>query len=334
MTDSSITHLDHSEIKSSLPEESVFIVTLSNHYGLIRFSGEDAQTFLQGQLTCDLRHITAEQASYGGYCTPKGRVLANFLLWQCDHSYFMQLPVSLCDSMQKKLSLYKLRARVSIENVSQDYTCIGLAGPQATKILGALLTSIPAFDRSLQFIFNDEIAVVYFASDRIQVILPRENAESALESLCRHAPMADILDWERLTIRAGIPVILPQTQEEFLPQMINLNAIGALSFKKGCYPGQEIVARTQYLGKLKRHMYCCFIAKVEKTATVNPGDLLYSANMPDQACGTIVNAVHSNGGFDALAVIQHGCVEGGEVHWGSLQGPVIQINALSYSLSE
>ncbi|HRB22112.1 MAG TPA: folate-binding protein, partial [Nitrosomonas sp.] len=180
MTDSSIIHLDHIATKSLLPEGSAFIVTLSNHYGLIRFSGEDAQTFLQGQLTCDLRHITAEQASYGGYCTPKGRVLANFLLWQCDHSYFMQLPVSLCDSIQKKLSLYKLRARVSIENVSQDYTCIGLVGPQATKILGALLTSIPAFDHSLQFIFNDKIAVVYFASDRIQLILPKENAESAL----------------------------------------------------------------------------------------------------------------------------------------------------------
>lgn len=336
MTDNSMIDCNNVETNASAQPRSSFRADLSHRYGLLRFSGDDAQTFLQGQLTCDMRTITAEQASYGSYCSPKGRVLANFVLWQYDQSYFMQLPLSLCESIHKKLSLYKLRAKVTIENVSQDYHCTGVVGPETSNILSQLVESLPDLSRSLQFIANDKIGIVYLAADRVQIVTTIQNSASISEILNQSVSLAGINDWERLAIHAGIPVILPQTQEAFLPQMINLDAIGGLSFKKGCYPGQEIVARTRYLGKLKRRMYLCFIVKADKSDTVNtvnPGDSLYSSDMPDQACGSIVNAVKSfDNGFDVLAVIQQSSIDDGEIHYGSLQGPVLQIKPLPYSL--
>jgi len=125
-------------------------------------------------------------------------------------------------------------------------------------------------------------------------------------------------------------MILSETQDEFLPQMINLDSIGGISFKKGCYPGQEIVARTQYLGKLKRRM---FLAHISTTEAIRAGDALYSSDMDDQSSGNILNvAVSPNGGFDVLAVIQQSSVDSNEIHWRSLSGPVLEIKALPYSV--
>ncbi|WP_244072065.1 folate-binding protein YgfZ [Nitrosomonas sp. PY1] len=307
------------------------MIDLSQYYGLIQFSGEDAGTFLQNQLTCDVREVSEHQASYGGYCTPKGRVLVNFLLFRYKHRYILQLPKNLCESLQKRLSLYKLRAKVIIENVSQEYTCIGLAGSHLSQTLGRLFTSLPTLNQPLRFVDLNDHAFLCLASNRIQLISPSTNAIATWEHLHQQIQIADIAYWNHLTIQAGIPVVLMETQEKFLPQMINLDAIGALSFKKGCYPGQEIVARTQYLGKLKRRMYLCHITTSD---IVNPSDSLYCADSADQSCGSIVNATtsQSHDGYDVLAVIQQSSVEAGEIHWGSLLGPVIQIKTLPYLL--
>lgn len=331
MTNNSTIHLDTFEATSLQDIEKPVMVDLSQHYGLIQFSGEDACTFLQNQLTCDMRKISEHQASYGSYCTPKGRVLANFLLFQYNNNYILQLPINLCESLQKRLSLYKLRAKVTIENVSHKYACIGLVGSHLSQALRRLLASPPALNQPLRFVDLHDHAFLCLANDRIQLISPSINTVALWEYLHQQAQLVDIAYWNRLTIQAGIPTVLLETQEKFLPQMINLDAIDALSFKKGCYPGQEIIARTQYLGKLKRRMYLCHITT---TDTVNPGDLLYYADSTDQSCGCIVNAVasQSHDGYDALAVIQQSSVEASEIHWGSLRGPMIQIKTLPYPL--
>ncbi|MBP7953772.1 MAG: folate-binding protein YgfZ [Nitrosomonas sp.] len=332
MTNNSIIHVDTLETTSSQNIEEPVMIDLSQHYGLIQFSGEDASTFLQNQLTCDMREISEHQASYGSYCTPKGRVLVSFLLFQYNNNYILQLPINLCEPLQKRLSLYKLRAKVTIENVSHEYACIGLAGSHLSQALNRLFASVPILDQPLRFVDLNDHAFLCLANNRIQLISPSTNAIAIWKYLHQQAKLIDIAYWNRLTIQAGIPVVLLETQEKFLPQMINLDAIGALSFKKGCYPGQEIVARTQYLGKLKRRMYLCHI---NTTNTVNPGDLLYCADSTDQSCGSVVNAVasQSHDGYDALAVIQQSSVEAGEIHWGSLLGPVVQIKTLPYPLA-
>lgn len=131
-------------------------------------------------------------------------------------------------------------------------------------------------------------------------------------------------------IRAGIPTILPPTQEQFVAQMLNYELIGGVNFKKGCYPGQEIVARTQYLGKLKRRMY---LARLESAAEPQAGDELYSADMPEQATGMVVNAAPAPmGGFDVLAVIQTSSAEQHAIHWKSSDGPVLRLEVLPYAV--
>ena len=266
------------------------ILTDLSHYGLIRFSGEDAQTFLQSQLSCDIREINQRKAQYGSYCTPKGRILATFLLWQQGDDFFMQLPASLCPLIQKRLSLYILRTKVQLTTVSDDLVRIGLAGPNAAALAEEITGLACNSDQPLHVTHHEKVTILYLAPYRMELFVSVENALIIWEHLSQYVRAVGSNCWDWLNIQAGIPVILPETQEAFLPQMINLDAIGGVSFKKGCYPGQEIVARTQYLGKLKRRM---FLAHIATTQTIKAGDTLYSADMNHQSSGNIVNVAAS-----------------------------------------
>ncbi|UJP05206.1 MAG: folate-binding protein [Nitrosomonas sp.] len=306
------------------------IITDLSSFGLIRFSGDDARDFLQNQLTCDLREVDMQTARYGSYCTPKGRILANFTLWQHADSLLMQLPLLLVASIQKRLSMYVLRAKVQLTNISDDWIQIGLAGTAAVAVLEKIGGAKNTAYRPFQIVEQQEIRVLCLSPQRFVLITATHNAPMLWERLNPYTRPVGADCWEWLTIHAGIPIILPQTQEQFTPQMANLDALGGVSFKKGCYPGQEIVARTHYLGKLKRRMFLTHIATEE---TVNPGDLLYSKDMADQPSGMIVNAVHTpDGGTDALAVIQLSSVEAHNIHWRSLHGPALVLMPLPYPL--
>jgi len=316
-------HSDFEQIQSSV------LVDLS-HHGLLAFSGEDAQSFLQNQLTCDVRQVNEHQAQYGSYCTPKGRVLANFVLWQNDTDWLMQLPLSLCSTMQKRLSMFILRSKVKINDYSNQRIHIGVAGNQASQCIAEYMQVEIADAAKLQIVQTPQTTILIHATNRIELITSLENAKVLWETLSQHAEPSGAVTWEWLGIQSGIPVITPPTQEEFLPQMINLDLIGGVSFKKGCYPGQEIVARTQYLGKLKRRMYRIHIATDE---VVSPGDDFFDADIEDQSCGKIVNVAPSPiGGYDALAVIQNSSIEAGKIYWKKTQNFVVEIEKLPYML--
>lgn len=301
-----------------------------SHYGLIQFSGDDAPSYLQSQLSCDIREINLKKAQYGSYCNPKGRVLASFLLWRQDDNFFMQLPGSLAISIQKRLSLYVLRANVQLNDASDTLVRIGIAGQYAVALIEEITRTSCNLIQPTQVIHNENITIISLAHNRFELITPVENAATLWEHFSQHAKPVGANCWKWLDIQSGIPIILPETQEQFLPQMINLDAIGGISFKKGCYPGQEIVARTQYLGKLKRRM---FLAHIVTAEAVRAGDELYSIDMGDQSSGNIVNvALSPNGGVDILAVIQQSSVDSSPIRWQSLQGPVLQIKSLPYPL--
>ena len=307
------------------------IMTDLSHFGLIRFSGEDAQPFLQGQLSCDVREISLQKAQYGSYCTPKGRMLASFLLWQHHDDCFMQLPASLLASVQKRLSLFVLRSKVQITDASDTWIQMGIAGQHVAALFEEITGLKLSSDQPMHIIHTEKVGILCFSQHRMQLITSTENAPALWERLSQYAKPVGIGCWDWLNIRSGIPIILPETQEAFLPQMVNLDAIGGIGFKKGCYPGQEIVARTQYLGKLKRRM---FLAHIATTQMIQPGDALYSMDMEDQSSGNIVNAAPSPcGGFDVLAVIQQSSAESHEIHWRSLNGPALDIQSLPYSLN-
>ncbi|MBX3650772.1 MAG: folate-binding protein YgfZ [Burkholderiales bacterium] len=286
-------------------------------YALLRFSGADAQSFLHGQLTCDVQALKSGRSSYGGYCTPKGRLLATFLLSADDTGYTMLLPAALAEAMRKRLSMYILRAKVKAEIT--DDALAGVSGEGAAADITNLGGAMPA---SPHTVVDTAAAVrtIKLPYDRYLLVLPRASAGGIAAAGSGH--------WERLDIAAGIPFIVPATQEQFVPQMVNLDLIGALSYSKGCYPGQEIVARTHYLGKLKQRM---FRAKLDAPAAA--GDKLYCVELGDQAAGMIVTAAAAGTGHEVLAVLQTAYAHSSRYHLGSLQGPQLDLLDLPYAVT-
>lgn len=306
-----------------------------SHLGLIHFSGEEAQKFLQSQLSCDVNTININQAVHGGYCTPKGRLLCSFLLWQiADHSYLMQLPIELVESISKRLKMFVLRTKVTIQNQTNDYIRIGIIGQRAYTLLqDTLATTLTTKPLSITNISSALIngQVICHSENRFEILTDITQAIPLWEKLAQQAQCVGATNWDQQEIQEGIPAIFQTTQEQFIPQMVNLDVIGGVSFNKGCYPGQEIVARTQYLGKVKRRMYRAHLA--DSSLQVTSGDHLFSTNTGNQACGTIVNAAPAaNGGIDILAVIQISNLDNTSIHWKTLDGPQLDIQTLPYSI--
>ena len=297
------------------------IVADLSHLGMIRFSGEDSQTFLQGQFTNDTRLATREQAQHSALCTPKGRMLANFLLWQDEGGYLLQLPAALRESVQQRLAKYVLRAKVKSQDASEELVRLGVAGENAEALLEQAVGALP--QSVLGITHHNRASIIRLSALRFEVVLPADAAPALWNTLAKTCPPAGSGCWEWLEIRAGIPAILPPTQELFTPQMANLETLGGISFTKGCYTGQEVVARTQYLGKVKRHLH---LAHIADGSAPQPGDDVLGIGPEGemQVAGQVVNAQTApGGGYDLLAVITTSTVEAGSVHWKSTDGPLL-----------
>jgi folate-binding protein YgfZ len=300
-----------------------------SHFGALKVSGEDAQTFLQNLLSSDVKAVTPAQAQLSSFSTAKGRMLATFLVWQSGADYYLQLPKSLAAPMQKKLSMYVLRSKVKVSDASDEVVALGLAGKDANTLAKETFAAVP--DEAMACAASANASVIRLDASRLLVVTTPAHAPDLWKALNCGARAAGAPVWDWLNIRAGIPFILPATQEQFVPQMANLERIGAVNFKKGCYPGQEIVARMQYLGRLKQRMY---LAHVAQDPAPRPGDALYSAEMEGQHSGTVANAAPApDGGWDVLAVVQISSREGQTVHLGSLQGPALTFLDLPYTLA-
>ena len=271
-----------------------------DHLGMLRFGGDDAETFLQGQLTCDVAAARPGAAIHGAYCTAKGRMLANFLLWREADEFAMALSRDIAAPVHKQLSKYVLRSKVKIADASASTVLVGAAG-----------ASLPG-------------PVVTLPDGRLLLALSAEAAADALRGLQLENPAL----WRWLDIRRGLPLITAATQDQLVPQMTNLELIGGVSFDKGCYAGQEIVARLQHLGKVKRRMFPANVA-----AEARPGDALYSEDLGPQASGTVVNAeVSPEGGWDLLAVVHAESRERSTVRLKAPDGPVLRFLPLPYAV--
>jgi tRNA-modifying protein YgfZ len=262
------------------------------HFDLLRFSGPDAKTFLQGQLTCDLDQVTPDQAQFGGYCTPKGRLLANFMLMSMRQGYLMQLPADVAASVAERLRKFVLRSEVKIERES-NLRVLGLAGPAAPALLQQELGVSPR--GRLAMGHHARASVVRLPGEDFLIIAASTEMAALWETMAKLAVPAGAECWNWAQIRAGVPWITAATQDQFLPQMIGLDAIGGVSFDKGCYTGQEIVARTHYLGDVKRKL------RFGRTrGGVRAGDALLAAG---QQCGTVLNAASVPGEGRALLAV-------------------------------
>lgn len=296
--------------------------------GTLKVSGEEAQRFLQNLLSNDINAVNAKTAQLSSFNSPKGRMLATFLIWQSGTDYFLQLPRSLTAPMHKKLSMYVMRSKVKVSDVSDEVIALGIAGNDAAELVNQHLSAIPEQDWAVTQ--QDHSCIIRIAANRFQINTGAQHASALWGKLAAFAKPAGASCWDWLNIRAGIPVVTPATQEQFVLQMANLDALGGVSFKKGCYPGQEIVARTHYLGKQKRRM---FPAHVESEITPKAGDELFSTEMTGQACGMVMNASPApGGGFDLLAVLQISSRETQSLHLLSVNGAALNFLPLPYSL--
>lgn len=297
------------------------------HFGLIRCSGEDATGFLHNLFTNDVNHLAAGRAELNGFCNAKGRMLADFLVWRDGHDYLLQLSADIQPAIRKKLGMYVLRSKVSITDSSDEFVLLGISGPGAETAVRAVAGAIPPqpFDVAR---FEQGYAIRLDAQ-RFELAVRAGAAQPAWEKLAAEARPVGTEAWRWLDIIAGLPHVTAATQEEFVPQMVNFELIGGVSFTKGCYPGQEVVARTKYLGKIKRRMYR---AHLNGEGCPQPGTDLYSPDLPDQSCGKVVNAAAAPGGFDVLAVIIMSSAEGGDVRLGTANGPRLAFRPLPYPI--
>ena len=302
------------------------VVADLSHAGLIAAGGPDAVTFLQGQLTNDVRRLGPAQAQFAAYCTPKGRALANFLVWKDADEFCLQLAAELQAPVQKRLSMYVLRSKVQLRDARNEFVRLGVAGPQAAELLRGLAVDMP--DETMRATSTADAVIVrlhgarYFVATRAV-----DTARRLWDGLREGAVAVGAPAWDWLEIQAGVPWVSAATQEQFVPQMLNFERIGGVNFQKGCYPGQEIVARSQYLGQVKRRLYRAHLAA---DAAPQAGDALYGDDPDGQPVGILVNVAPApGGGFDALAVVQTASAGAGPVRHGGPQGPVVALMALA-----
>lgn len=305
-----------------------------DHWGLMRARGSDAATFLHSQLTSDVAALPPGAVRLAGFCSAKGRLQASFLVWQnAGDELLLACHASVLPTTLKRLSMFVLRAKCKLcdaampgpEPGSPPLHCTGLVGEVASAALracglapdaawqaigvdGGSLLALPAVDGLAR--------AVWVAPEGAPMPGPADAAPIALET------------WRRLEVRSGVPQIESATVDQFVPQMLNYELIGGVDFKKGCYPGQEIVARSQYRGTVKRRMFL-----FELDAPAAAGQEVFHAADPGQPAGMVVNAAGAPGGAASTALVELKLAAlGGTLHLGAVDGPPLRPTALPYAV--
>lgn len=338
-------HLDADDVARFHPAPaagtaSATLVDLS-HLGSIRVSGADAVGFLQGQVSNDLRELSATHSQLSSHCSAKGRMLAIFRVLRVGEDLLLLLPRVQLAALMKRLQMFVLRSKVSVTDASDELQCLGLllrapengAGQQpvgaVATALAARFDPLPEAPNAMRQVDSESLIRVAGEQPRYLFVGPLASARALWETLAAAgAECADADAWALADIRAGLPTVLPATSDAFVPQMANLHLIDGVSFHKGCYAGQEVVARMQYLGKLKRRMY---LAEVEAARPPQPGDPLAApGSRSEQVPGRVVDARPiAPGRYALLAVAEIAMAEGGELRLGE-DGPVLALEPPPY----
>ena len=290
-----------------------------DYLGLLKISGEDAETFLQGQLTNDISLLSVENSQLSAFCTPKGRVLVIFRLFKKENDFYLILPKERLEIIQKRLSMFVLMSKVKIENISQQWTFFGLYKSNQTVIP----------DNTDQVIHNNDLTMIRLTNEinespRLLIIIEEKQAQTYWQENSEQIQATSTDFWAWQEIKSGLPQIFNATAEAFVPQMLNLDTINGLSFTKGCYTGQEVVSRMHYLGTAKRLMFKAHIDTTDKPVA---GDKLYSATSTSaQGAGKIVDAqINPNGGIDCLVVAEIKQAEANNLQLLDENGPLLDI---------
>lgn len=296
-----------------------------DHEAVLAVRGPEAAKFLQGQLTCNLNYLSATASSLGARCTPKGRMTSSFRILPEGDGYLLALDGELRDSQLADLKKYIVFSKATIADESTEWQRFGLGHCDA--LPAELAALLPEENDAIRT--HDHLLAIRLPGGRAELWTHAAQAEELEQRLRSLLSEGSLNDWRLAQIRAGIGQVVGATRELFIPQMINLQAVGGVSFKKGCYTGQEIVARMQYLGKLKRRLYRLSLAGPVPAA----GSELFSPVHGSSVGEVVLAADAGNGQCELLAVLQEDAVNDGRIHLASLEGPALQLLELPYTLN-
>ncbi len=317
-------------------------VSLASDTGLIAVNGADAATFLHGQLTNDVERLSPAQARLAGYCSAKGRLLATFLMWRDaspDATIYLAGDAATQAAVQKRLSMFVLRAKAKLTDGTATHVLLQVGGPAAETVLAQTFASLPAAALAA--------AHATLGDGPTSLIrLPEAGTARSLSRFLWSVPVAQAAEvWQALTaagvvavdpslaawldVHSGVARVTTATQEQFVPQMINWEVVGGVNFRKGCYPGQEVVARSQYRGTIKRRLHLAHVDGAQPLA----GQELVVTSDPDQPCGMVVQAAPApDGGYDVLVEVKLAARDTDDVRLGTADGPALTFAELPYAI--
>lgn len=300
-----------------------------NHTSLVRVRGDDAEDFLQNQLSNDIQSLDVGRTVLAGYCNAKGRLICIFRVWRDADGYLLQVAAEMHDTAIGRLRKYVLRAKAEF-SLDQDLVEFGVCGKTVAGGLEKIFGRLPRAENELARGGGLSVMRIPGAGrPRFQLAGSVEACKAAWKELERHATVTGSWAWSCLDILAGVPNITSRTSESFVPQMVNLDLIGGVNFKKGCYPGQEIVARMHYLGNLKQRMARF---RLDDQTRPEPGDRVYTQGTTSPT-GTIVDAQPGAGaGWELLAVVRIADLGRGSLRVKNKSGPALFQQDLPYSL--
>jgi len=323
-------------------------IALLNNWSVITVTGTDATDFLQNQLTNSVKSIqpitagmvatTHTQNRFAGYCSAKGRLMASFWITRQNiknelnedvPQYQLLISSDLAQSLSKRLSMFVLRSKVKVIDQTGQYIVYGMLDQNNSQL--ALLDKLS----SKGIVVSELPSVRSNGNDCRRYLLscPLEQ-EASIQDIRHDNTKVSINDWNWLEVQSGIPRVTESTFEQFVPQMINMESLKGIDFQKGCYPGQEVVARSQYRGTIKRRLQ---IGHLNINTDVAIGTEIFHSEDPSQPCGMVVlSAPHPsiNQRIDIQAECKLEALESGSIHLGSANGPVIQFATLPYPLIE
>lgn len=274
---------------SEFNADDTYLMPLS-HQGLIEIKGPDAVKFLQGQVTCDIRELVNNHTLLGAQCNIKGRMLLCFRALQADSErILLRVDRSLIASGLASLGKYSIFFKATLTDVSEDHISIGIAGPSASAVIKDVFGIAISGDNQAQLI--DKHHIIRITANQYECWLTSNDAKTVWRNIANTTKVAGQNVWTLLNIQSGIGDITHETVETFTPQAINFQLVNGINFRKGCYTGQEIVARLHYRGTLKRHMYR-FEFALNNNALPRPGTTL--TNSEGKSVGEIVIAAQKN----------------------------------------
>lgn len=289
------------------------------HWGVIRAQGEEAAKFLHGQLTQDFALLGDTQARLAAFCSAKGRMQASFVAFKrAADDLLLVLPRDVLPAVLKRLQMFVLRSKVRLSDASAEFGVWGLTAPTDAASWGAAPWALSATD-------GGHVVSLYPAQGQARAlrVAPADAPVPAAEAL-------PLDTWQWLEVMAGIAPVTTPIVEAFVPQMLNYESVDGVNFKKGCYPGQEVVARSQFRGTLKRRAY---LLQAEAPLTV--GQDVFQAADAEQPCGTVAAAApNPAGGWNAIASLRTDAAAAGDLHAGAADGQALSLLPLPYPLRD